>query len=73
VLEDIEATIAQYEKQSTAQQCEAVIFHLDNVVRHARRLAGRAHALLEQRIGEERQAELEQRPAGFPTAQKIGA
>lgn len=72
MLEDIAAAISQYEKESTAAQCEAVIHHLDTTVRYARELMGRAHAILEARIAEERAQQLRQRPADFPPNQTIG-
>lgn len=73
MLEDIASAITEYEKQSTAKQCEAVIHHLDNTVRYARQLQARAHGILERRIQEERVQALQVRGVNFPPAQQIGA
>jgi hypothetical protein len=73
MLEDVVEAITEYEKRSTAGQCEALIYHLDNTVRYARELMTRAHAILEVRIKEERQIETSKRSPDFPKSQTIGA
>jgi hypothetical protein len=72
MLEDVVEAITEYEKRSTAGQCEALIYHLDNTVRYARELMARTHAILEIRIKEERQIAISKRSPEFPKRQTIG-